>query len=71
MQVSEWSCEDVKKWLVLQGFEQYCILLCDTHGVDGEVLLSLSEKVIRHTNNEQNCYVVKVLCYLYQLSCEQ
>ena len=45
MQISEWKCEDVKQWLISQGFEQYYQLLCETHGVDGEVLLTLSEKV--------------------------
>ena len=45
MFISEWNCDDVKQWLTAQGFEQYCDLLCDTHGVDGEVLLTLTEKV--------------------------
>ena len=44
MHVSKWGCDDVKKWLSSEGFEQYCHLLCDIHGVDGEVLLTLNEK---------------------------
>ena len=45
MLISEWTCEDVKKWLISEGFEEYSCLLCDNHGVDGEILLTLSEKV--------------------------
>jgi len=45
MEVSKWSCDDVKAWLVSEGFAHCGSLLCDIHGVDGEVLLSLTEKV--------------------------
>ncbi|CAK8671030.1 unnamed protein product [Clavelina lepadiformis] len=48
MQISEWSCAEVGQWLKTQGFEEYCYVLCDVHGVDGDVLLSLTEKDLRN-----------------------
>jgi len=43
MSAANWSCGEVRSWLIDQGFEEYSELLCDQHEVDGEVLLSLTE----------------------------
>ncbi|XP_025078256.1 sphingomyelin synthase-related protein 1-like isoform X2 [Pomacea canaliculata] len=41
--LSEWTCDDVEKWLVEQGFADYCDILCRQHKLDGQVLLMLTE----------------------------
>nr|XP_006819929.1 PREDICTED: sphingomyelin synthase-related protein 1-like [Saccoglossus kowalevskii] len=45
--VSEWTTEQTGHWLEANGFSSYVELLCDTHKVDGEVLLSLMEDDLR------------------------
>ncbi|XP_062612028.1 sphingomyelin synthase-related protein 1-like [Saccostrea cucullata] len=45
--VKNWSCEEVKDWLVGEGFTQYSKTLCDTHKIDGQVLLSLTENDLK------------------------
>lgn len=47
MEVSRWSCDEVKSWLLNKGFPQYAELLCDVHEVDGEVLLTLTEEDLK------------------------
>lgn len=41
--VEDWSCENVASWLQEAGFENYCHLFCETHKIDGQALLSLTE----------------------------
>uniref|UniRef100_F6XKA8 SAM domain-containing protein n=1 Tax=Ciona intestinalis TaxID=7719 RepID=F6XKA8_CIOIN len=48
MYIHEWGCEEVKVWLKSEGFEKYSELLCEKHEVDGDVLLSLTEKDLRN-----------------------
>ena len=45
--VKSWSCENVKEWLINKGFPQYAKTFCDTHKIDGQVLLSLTERDLK------------------------
>lgn len=45
--VINWTCEDVRQWLINKGFSEYTTLFCDENEVDGEVLLSLTEQDLR------------------------
>nr|CAB3265853.1 sphingomyelin synthase-related protein 1-like [Phallusia mammillata] len=45
--ISNWTCDDVKLWLKSEGFGEYAQLLCDEHGIDGEVLLTITVKDLR------------------------
>jgi hypothetical protein len=42
-----WNCENVRQWLVSEGFPQYAKTFCDTHKIDGQVLLSLTENDLK------------------------
>lgn len=35
--VTEWTCADVERWLTHNGFQQYTDLLCYQHKIDGQV----------------------------------
>jgi len=45
--VINWTCEDVRQWLIKKGFSDYTKLFCDENEIDGEVLLSLTEQDLR------------------------
>ncbi|XP_056017793.1 sphingomyelin synthase-related protein 1-like isoform X2 [Ostrea edulis] len=45
--VVNWNCEMVRQWLVSEGFPQYAKTFCDTHKIDGQVLLSLTENDLK------------------------
>ena len=45
--VTNWSCEDVRKWMIKSGFSEYAELFCYHHKIDGEALLSLQEADLR------------------------
>lgn len=45
--VLTWSCEQVAEWLKKVGFEKYVDLLVDTHEIDGQCLLQLTERDLR------------------------
>ncbi|KAF0988123.1 hypothetical protein HZS_3092 [Henneguya salminicola] len=41
---SYWSVQDVKKWLDQNGFDECISILCDTHQIDGKVLMTMNFK---------------------------
>lgn len=45
--VKNWNCQKVKEWIKNKGFPQYAETFCDTHKIDGQVLLSLTEKDLK------------------------
>ncbi|XP_035668704.1 phosphatidylcholine:ceramide cholinephosphotransferase 1-like [Branchiostoma floridae] len=45
--VTEWSTDDVRRWMVDKGFQEYTELLCDRHRLNGVALLSLTEEDLR------------------------
>ena len=57
MSAANWSCGEVRSWLIDQGFEEYSELLCDQHEVDGEVLLSLTEIVNEFFYASNSCKI--------------
>ncbi|XP_036354886.1 sphingomyelin synthase-related protein 1 isoform X2 [Octopus sinensis] len=47
MDVAKWNCVQVADWLTQNGFGDYVYLLTETHRIDGQVLLTLSENDLK------------------------
>ncbi|XP_005100175.1 sphingomyelin synthase-related protein 1 [Aplysia californica] len=45
--VDTWTCEDVEKWLKANGFIEYATKFSQGHRIDGQGLLSLTEKDLK------------------------
>ncbi|CAI4233130.1 unnamed protein product [Auanema sp. JU1783] len=46
-EVLDWTCTDVRRWLVANGFSQYAGIMADQHKIDGPALLLLKEHDLR------------------------
>jgi len=66
MNVLDWSCEDVESWLIEKGYRMYG---SSFYGVDGEVLLALTEKDL-HSLNLPLPAVKKINNFIQNLSRE-
>lgn len=54
MGVSDWTSEEVGKWLNDNNFKEYITLFCEEHRIDGLALLNLTEQDLREPPLEVN-----------------
>lgn len=46
--VTKWTSNEVKEWLIKNGFNNYSHLLCDVHKINGTSLLMLTEEDLKN-----------------------
>nr|KAI8765235.1 sphingomyelin synthase-related protein 1 [Biomphalaria glabrata] len=71
--VETWTCEDVGNWLEEIGLEKFSDLFSKTHQIDGQVLLSLTEKDLREPPLQLNILgdIKRLSKHLRELKCQR